>query len=267
MKIARSFLIAAATAAVLAGCATGEREGAQLAGDKQTDAEKAGQLNKQLGTEYLRKGNLALAKEKLERAEKYNPRDAEVHSVLAVLYERLGNPKEVDDHYKAAIRLAPKDPQISNNYAVYLCRNGRPDEGVKRFIEAAQNPLYRTPEIAFSNAGVCLRSAKRLNEAATTFSRSLAIRPNNPEAVFQYADLELERGDLTKSRELIDKYLGTYDATPDLLLTAVRVTRAQSDRVAEEKYTRRLRVEFPNSQQLRSLNEAAATPATPRNPG
>src|SRR6185369_17571395 len=101
--------VLALSGVLLAGCASGEREGVQLAGDKQTDAEKAGQLNKQLGTEYLRKGNIALAKEKLERAEKYNPRDAEVHSVLAVLYERLGIPKEVDEHYKAAIRLAPKD--------------------------------------------------------------------------------------------------------------------------------------------------------------
>ena len=271
MKIARSFLSVAAivalavSGAALTGCASGQRDGAQLAGDSQTSAEKAGEVNKQLGTEYLKKGNLALAKEKLERAEKYNPRDAEIHSVLAVLYERLGSPKEVDEHYKAAVRLAPKDPQISNNYAVYLCRNGRPDEGVKRFIEAAQNPLYRTPEIAFSNAGVCLRSAKRLSEAATTFSRAMAIRPNYAEAAFQYADLELERGDFAKSRGIIDKYLGSYDATADLLLTAVRVTRAQSDRVAEDKYTRRLRVEFPNSQQLRSLNDSA--PAAQRNPG
>jgi len=269
MKISRSFVSVASVAALavslLCGCANGDRGGAQLAGDKQTNAEKAGELNKQLGTEYLRKGNLALAKEKLERAEKYNPRDAEIHSVLAVLYERLGIPKEVDEHYKAAIRLAPKDPQISNNYAVFLCRNGRTDEGTKRFIEAAQNPLYRTPEVAYSNAGVCLRRAKRYNDAATSFARALQIRPNSAETVFQYADLELERGDLAKSRDIVDKYLGTYDATPDLLLTAVRLTRAQGDRVAEDKYTRRLRVEFPNSQQLRTLNESAG--ATKRNPG
>jgi type IV pilus assembly protein PilF len=271
MKNARSFRNVAALAAValsvvaIAGCAGNGRGGAQLAGDTQTNAEKAGELNKQLGTEYLRKGNLALAKEKLERAEKYNPRDAEVHSVLAVLYERLGIPKQVDEHYKAAIRLAPKDPQISNNYAVYLCRNGRNDEGVKRFLEAAQNPLYRTPEIAYTNAGVCFRSEKKYNEAVATFTRALQIRPNNAEAAFQYADLEMERGDLVKSREIVDKYLGTYDATPDLLLTAVRVTTAQGDRVAQDKYTRRLRVEFPNSQQLRTLNESAG--ATKRNPG
>ena len=271
MKLARSFRSLAAIAALamfaasLSGCAGNDRGGAQLAGDKQTNAEKAGELNKQLGTEYLRKGNLALAKEKLERAEKYNPRDAELHSVLAVLYERLGIPKEVDDHYRTAIRLAPKDPQISNNYAVYLCRNGRPDEGVKRFLESAQNPLYRTPELAYTNAGVCLRAAKRYDEAAASYTRALQIRPNNAEAVFQAADLELERGDLAKARSLVDKYLGLYDATPDLLLTAVRLTRAQGDRVAEDKYTRRLRVEFPNSQQFRQLTESAA--ATQRNPG
>lgn len=269
MKLARSFRSVAAvavlaiSAACFPGCASSDG-GSQLRGDGQTSAEKAGELNKQLGTEYLRKGNLALAKEKLERAEKYNPRDAEVHSVLAVLYERLGIPKQVDEHYRAAIRLAPKDPQISNNYAVYLCRSGRADEGVKRFIEAAQNPLYRTPEIAYGNAGVCLRSAKRYNEAAATFTRALQIRPNFAEAAFQFADLELERGDLVKAREILDKYLGTYDATPDLLLTAVKLTRAQGDRVAEDKYTRRLRVEFPNSQQLRTLNESADTK---RNPG
>lgn len=270
MKLARSFSPLAAIAAVallaasLTACGT-TSAGAQLRGDKQTNAEKAGELNKQLGTEYLKKGNLALAKEKLERAERYNPRDPEIHSVLAVLYARLGIPKEVDAHYKTAIRLAPKDPEISNNYAVYLCRNGRTDEGVKRFLEAAQNPLYRTPELAYSNAGVCLRSAKKYDEAAASFTRALQIRPNNAEAAFQFADLELERGDLAKSRQIIDRYLGMYDATPDLLLTAVRLTRAQGDRVAEDKYTRRLRVEFPNSQQLRTLNESAAP--TQRNPG
>ncbi len=268
MKLMRSFSSFAAMAALavfaasLAGCGT-TQAGAQLAGDKQTGAEKAGEANKQLGTEYLRKGNLELAKEKLERAERYNPRDPEVHSVLAVLYERLNIPKVADDHYRTAIRLAPKDPDIANNYAVYLCRNGRTDEGVKRFMESAQNPLYRTPEIAYTNAGVCLRRAMRYDDAAASFTRALQIRANNAEAVFQAADLEMERGNLVKSRDLVDKYLGTFDATPDLLVTAVRVTRAQGDQVGEAKYMRRLRVEFPNSQQFRSLSEST----TQRNPG
>jgi len=249
----------------LSGCVTsGGRESNLKA--SMSEAETAGQLNKQLGTVYLRQGNLALAKEKLERAEKFTPRDPELHIALAVLYERLDIPKEVDSHYRTAIRLAPKDPAVLNNYAGYLCRQGRLDEGVERFLEAARNPLYRTPEMAFTNAGVCLRKANRLDEAANSFQRALIIRANNAEAAFQAADLELDRGDPAKARALVDKYLGTYDATPDLLLLGVRVARAQGDRVAEDKFTRRLRVEFPNSQQFRSLSsESAAT--SNRTPG
>ena len=227
---------------------------------EETEAEKAGSLNKQLGTVYLRQGNLALAKEKLERAEKYNPRDPEVHSVLALLYERLDIPKEVDSHYKTAIRLAPDNPQILNNYAVYLCKSGRTDEGVKRFMEAARNPLYRTPELAYSNAGVCLRTAKRLDEAGNAFARALQIRPNFAEGMFQSVDLDIERGQIAQGRDHLDKYLAQYEATADLLALGVKMSRAQGDRVAEEKYTRRLRVEFAGSEQLRSVEST-------RNPG
>jgi type IV pilus assembly protein PilF len=180
--------------------------------------------------------------------------------VLALLYERLDIPAQVDSHYRTAIRLAPKDPQISNNYAVYLCRAGRTDEGVKRFLDVARNPLYRSPESAYTNAGVCLRAAKRLDDANTTFARALQIRPNYAEAVYQAADLNMERGQVAQGRDQVDKYLAAYDATPDLLLLGVRLTRALGDRVAEEKYTRRLRVEFPGSEQLRALSDQKRNP-------
>lgn len=263
MKISRAIPSLLCAALLVSGCVSSGDSPSKLKKSDTTEAQKAGELNKQLGTVYLRQGNLALAKEKLERAEKYNPRDPEVHTVLAVLYERLNIPAEVDKHYRTAMRLAPKDPQVMNNYAVYLCQNGRHEQGVKLFLESARNPLYRTPEIAYTNAGVCLRKAKRYDEAAGSFQRALQIRPNLAEAAFQYADLKMERGDLQKAREQVDKYLASYDATADLLLVGVRLTRAQGDRVAEEKFTRRLRVEFPGSQQLRSLGE----PAAKRNPG
>jgi type IV pilus assembly protein PilF len=180
--------------------------------------------------------------------------------VLALLYERLDIPAEVDSHYKTAIRLAPKDPEILNNYAVYLCKNGRTEEGVKRFMEAARNPLYRTPALAYSNAGVCLRTAKRYDEAANAFAHALQIRPSYAEAMFQSTSLEVERGNVAAAKAQLDKFLTSYDATADLLLLGVRMSQTLGDRMAEEKYTRRLRVEFAGSEQLRSLEAK-------RNPG
>jgi type IV pilus assembly protein PilF len=244
---------------VLAACVnTGG--GSRLKKSEESESEKAGALNKQLGTVYLRQGNLALAKEKLERSEKYNPRDPELHSVLALLYEKLDIPAEVDAHYKKAISLAPKNPQILNNYAVFLCQHGRTDEGVKRFMEAARNPLYRTPELAYTNAGVCLRTAKRFDEAGNAYAHALQIRPSFAEAMYQSTDLEIERGQVAEAKQALDKYLTQYDATADLLLLGVRMSQTLNDRLSEEKYTRRLRVEYAGSEQLRSLEAK-------RNPG
>jgi type IV pilus assembly protein PilF len=217
-------------------------------------------INVQLGVAYLKQGNLATAQEKLERAEKQNPRDPNVHTALAVLYERLNRPKEVENHYRTATRLAPRDPNVSNNYAVWLCKNGRSDEGVKRFIEAARNPLYSTPETAYTNAGVCLRADKKLDKAAELFAMALQTRPNLAEAAYQMSELQYDRGKFAESRASLDKFLGAFKPTPDLLLLGVRVARATGDRLGEERYARTLRVEFPQSEQVRTLAELKRNP-------
>ena len=222
--------------------------------------DNASSYNLQLGMAYLQQDNLPVAKEKLERAEKQNPRDPHVHSALALLYEKLEKPAQVDEHYKTALRLAPQDPEISNNYAVYLCKTGRTDDGVRRFVESARNPLYGTPASAYTNAGVCLRSAKRFDEAEAHFRLALKARPNASEAAYQLGELELERNRPADARTQIDTYLAAFAATPDLLLLGVRASQALGDRAGAEKYARRLRAEFPGSTQTRSLVELSRNP-------
>lgn len=242
--------------ALLTGCTAGPAQRPES-----TRAQTAAAYNLQLGAAYLQQDRLALAREKLDRALKQNPRDPQVHNARALLAEKLNDLGDADRHYRSALRLAPEDPDISNNYAVFLCRTGRTDEGVKRFATVARNKLYRAPEAAWTNAGVCLRSAKRPDEAAEHFARALAVRPNHAEAMYQLADLDLERGMLVEARAGLDRFLEAFRPTPDLLLLGVRIARAQNDRSAEERYARRLRVEFPDSDQMRQL------PALRRNPG
>ena len=161
-----------------------------------------------------------------------------------MLSERLGELREADRFYKQALRLAPKSPDVLNNYAVFLCRTGRSEEGVGRFMEVANNRLYATPEMAYNNAGVCLRQAKLLDRAEASFSRALLLRPNFAEAALQLGGLQLERVKLGEARATVDRFMNTFPATADLLQLAIRVAQAQGDRAAEERFTRRLRVEF-----------------------
>ncbi|HEU5136709.1 MAG TPA: type IV pilus biogenesis/stability protein PilW [Steroidobacteraceae bacterium] len=247
-------LLVGLAACLLAGCVTDDGSKPR----KQEDpTEAAAKTNVQLGVAYLKQGNYPLAKEKLERSLRQNPKDPDVHTSLALLYDRVNEPKLADKHFNEALRLAPDNPDISNNYAVYLCQHSRVEEGVERFSAVATNKYYRTPEVALSNAGVCLRGAKRLDEAQQMFVRAIKVRPNYNEPTVQLASLHVERGQLVEARKVVDTYLGAFRPDPEVLLAAVNVARAAKDKMGEEKFSRTLRLEFPDSPQTRSLKRGS----------
>jgi type IV pilus assembly protein PilF len=248
-------MLIAALLAALASCVTSPQR-------SMSSNDEAAGFNVQLGLGYLQQGNLVVAKEKLERAERESPRDPKVHNALGLLYERLGDPKRADDEYHTALRYAPKDPEVANNYAVFLCKSGRTEDGVKYFLEAARNPLYRTPEAAYTNIAVCLRAVHREDEAKQNLQHALAIKANFAEAAYQLADLEFERGRLNDARAALTHYTDSFDATPDLLLLGVRIARAMGDRVAADRYARTLRMDFPSSEQARALSDLNRNPGS-----
>jgi type IV pilus assembly protein PilF len=244
-------MLAVLIASLAAGCVSTESGNKPLKREEPSIA--AAKINVQLGTAYLQQGNYPLAREKLERSLKQNPKDPDVHTSLGLLYDRVGDLKRADQHYREALRLAPDKPDVSNNYAIYLCKNGRATEGVERFMAVAANRYYQTPEVALTNAGVCLRGAKRLEEAQQKFVGAIHARPNYSEPTVQLSSLYLERGDPVQAKKVVDTYLGAFKANPDVLLAAVNVARATKDKMTEEKYSRTLRLEFPESEQARAL--------------
>jgi type IV pilus assembly protein PilF len=247
----------AATAVLVAGIAGCVNS----TSDEPTRKSDAARINVQLGLGYLQQGNLAIAKDKLERALSQDPDNADAHAALGLLDEKLGKDKDADHEYHRALSLAPQDPSMLNNYAVYLCSHGREVEGVRYFEQAATNPLYRTPWAAYTNAGVCLRSAHREAEAAQRFARAQQSNPTYSEAVFQASDLDLSLQRFAQARLRIDLFLLNNAATPDLLLLAWRISSVQPDPQAAARYAARLQREFPNSGQAHALASQNANPS------
>ena len=159
----------------------------------------------------MKQGELARAKDKLDRALKEDPNSPDVHSVRALLFERMGDTGQADAEFRAALRLAPHDPQIVNNYADVPVperphRRGRealPGGGAQRALPDARGSAY-------TNAGVCLRTAKRDEEARVNFTRALQIQPNYAEAAFQLATLQFQHGELAPARACIDTFIGSF---------------------------------------------------------
>ncbi len=232
-----------------------------LAGDRGTgDQEsmiKAARLNAQLAVAYLKQNDVVAARDKIIKALAQNPRDSGVQSSAGLVYERLQEVDKADEHYSAALRLAPNDPDMQNNYAVFECRRGKWEKGIKIFEQAARNPAYSNPEVAYSNAGVCARSAGNLPRAEDMFRKALAIRADYPDALLQMADLSLARGAALAARAFLERYFVGARVSPESLLLGVRIEHKMGDRAAEDRYADRLEKEFADSDATRQLREGA----------
>jgi len=240
---------------LLAGCVASAPNQPPKAANKVSsqDLDQAAIYNTQLAVDALRKNNLQEAKDKITRALEQDSRNAEVQAAAGLIYERLGDDRQADTHYLRALSLAPKNPSIQNNYAVYLCRNGNADRGQKMFLEAAANPLYRTPEAAFVNAGTCARGAGNAEQAEQHFRKALGLNPRNVEALIQLADLELAAGNLLPARAFLERYLALTPATAQSLWLGVRLERAMGNPQTATTYGDRLKSQFPTSVETRQL--------------
>jgi type IV pilus assembly protein PilF len=209
--------------------------------------------NMQLAIEYMKLGQLANARDCIERALSQNASNPDVQATAGLVYERMNEMGKAERGYEAAVRLSKNDPRIANSYAGFLCRTGKTAAGEKMFNDVARNPLYQTPAVALVNAGVCVRGAGNLVDADRYFARALAIQPNMPEALLQQGNVAFDRGDADQARDIVQRYLAVNPPTPEILWLGFRAQRKLGDPVAAAVYARRVQTEFPNSEQAQNM--------------
>lgn len=238
---------------VLTGLAACVTSGDAELGKKDKDA--AASYNTELGVNYLRQGNLNEAKNKLDRALEQNPRSAQANFFAGLLYDRLGENKKSDSYYSRAVDLDPKNSEILNGYAVFLCRKGDRDKGEKLALEAAENPLYKTPEVALTNAGNCALDEGRATKAEQYFRRALKSQPNFTPALLQMAELELKASNWLPARAFLERYQQAARPSAASLWLGVRIELGLGNNVAAADYARRLKQDFPTADETKALLE------------
>lgn len=221
--------------------------------------DKASDLNLELGIDYFRKGNLAAAKDKIDKAVQQNPRNAKAQAAAGLLYDRLNEPKQSDAHFEKAVGLDGKNPEILNNYAVILCQRGKFAQGEKYFVQAASNPLYKTPEVAYLNAGSCARSAGNLAEAEAHYRKALAGNPRFGQALLEMANLEYQQSNYLSARGFLERYMEAGRTDSSVLWLALRIEKGLDNGEAVRVYSQRLKSEYPNAAETKELLESERT--------
>lgn len=239
-------------AVLLTGCVS---SGPQFPGDK-VSMTQASQYNTQLGIAYLQQGNRDLAMQKLQKAIKQNPDNADAYVGLGLLYDSIGDTDKADDAYEKALDKAPDDPKVQNNYAVFLCQHGKQQKSLKYFLQAAQNPLYSTPDAAYTNAGVCALQIPDRKIAEQYFRKALDVNPIFPDALYQMARLSYRQKKYMQARAFIERFSSAAShPRPEVLWLGVETERALGDTQNAAMYAGKLKKLFPNSPQAQQLNK------------
>lgn len=218
----------------------------------QKDRERGVESHTRLASGYYNIGRYKVALEEAAEALKLDSRYAPAYNVRGLIYMALNESALAEENFRRAIGLQPDDSDINHNYGVFLCQNGKVNEAVERFVHAVKNPLYATPERSLSNAGRCLLKAKREAEAKAMFERSLRLSPDEPQALYNLADIAYRNEDFLPARAYLQRIRRT-EQSPDSLLLAWRVERALGDSKAEKRIADQLIRDFPTSDQARQL--------------
>lgn len=253
-------------ALALAGCASGggTRSSGVVDAPSRADPDdprtKIAKDNTDLGLAYLTQGKLEISLEKLHKALAADPRHVDAHTVIAVLYERIGDRTKAEQHYRRAVQLRPKSGNENNNYGWFLCNAlGRHDESAAYFEKAVADPFYQTPVVALTNAGSCAIKAGRFDVAERDLRLALERDPDQATALLGMASVLYGKNDFFKARAFIQRYEANGQASAESLLLGRNIELRLGNGTAAVDYTRRLREQFPDSEQARALDNPGSS--------
>ena len=246
LRFSHLFMLIAATA-LFTGCASDK----ELTRDVEQLAQRA-RAHTDLGAAYFQQDKLEVALNEFTVAKEIDPTFALAYNGLGLVHAALGQDDLADGYFKKSIQLEPTNSESHNNYGSFLCGRNRIDESITQFMAAVKNPLYGTPQIAYTNAGICATRKGDTVSATRYFQNALQFDPLFNVAAYQLALLQFKQNKPVEAKVSLQNVL-LSNPTPDMLWLAVQIEREVGARDAEASYALQLRKLYPNSEQAKLL--------------
>ncbi|WP_407275653.1 type IV pilus biogenesis/stability protein PilW [Halothiobacillus sp. DCM-1] len=236
---------------LLAGCASLQQQTppGNMNGlpNNPTENQQAAQINTELAVGYFREGHMDVAVEKAKRAIYYDSNFAPAHHAYALILDRLGETQKAGEEFARAYALDSHNSDLDNNYATFLCGQKEFSKAQELFQRAYSDPLYKTPEFALANSGVCYESANDSAQAIKQFNEALARMPGYGPALLGLARVHYATGDYAAAAQDMKRYEANNRHTPDTLQLAIRIDRATGDQQSLANHVLILKGRFPDS--------------------
>ncbi|MCL2310799.1 MAG: type IV pilus biogenesis/stability protein PilW [Proteobacteria bacterium] len=209
---------------------------------------------------YYERGQFDVALEELNEAKKLDDRYAMIYNGYGLVYSYTKEDAKASTNFQRAIELDPGNPEIRHNWGWFLCTSGRARESLAEFDRVALDPLYKTPEIAFTNAGRCALSINDKVTARQYLQRALNAKPNYPQAAYSLVEISYSEGKLDEARALMRIVMRNPTPTVDALFLGACIERKLNDKKAEESYILQLQNRYPKAEQTQRIATPGSCP-------
>lgn len=239
------------------GCVQQPIEGGLLVQDNSARAFQSAKIHTELAAEYFYRGQVDVAIEEITEALKAQSNYAPAYNVLGLINMTLNDDKKALESFERGLRISPKNSEIHNNFGWFLCQRvpARMDGAINHFLIAAKDPLYLTPEMSYSNAGICEIKRQNYNEARSYFNKALSLQPGYLPAAIGLIDLDLQSGFLAEAKTKLLLMLQNNAPTPEILLIAIKIEHAMGNQLAADSYSYQLQKHFPESKEAAAIRE------------
>lgn len=238
----------------LAGCA----QNAAVAPESKQAAENLhrAKVMTDLAAAYYQRQEIRVALSQVRQAIEADKHYPEAYDVLGLIYMDLAEDKLAEENFRKALDLDPKNSDIHNNLGYFYCTRGRYKEGLEQLRLALQNPLYRTPELAMYNSGICHEKEGDMAAAEADFRRALTLRPDYGPAMLSLGKLYYAQNRLVEAEKQMLRYGQLAQPTPQSLWFGVELERKLGHKAQAEAYAEQLRRLFPDSPEAQQLSAA-----------
>lgn len=210
------------------------------------------QSHTDLGAAYYQQRQLEIALNEFTAAAKIDPNFGLAYNGLGLVHSALGQDDLAEQNFKRALQLEPNNSESHNNYGSFLCSRNRIDESIKEFVAALKNPLYATPVIAYTNAGICSLRKQDIKNAETYFQNALQVEPLASVAAYQLASIQFKRNDVIAAKTTLQNVVLSAP-TPEVLWLSIQIARKLGTKDDEASYALQLRRQYPDSEQAKLL--------------
>lgn len=254
-----------AAAGALSGCAGGAagapgaspRGAEPITESDEPEARKRARIRLELASGYFEAGQTTVALDEIKQSLAADPSFGAAFVLRGLVYMRLNDLPLAEDSFRRALQINARDADALHNYGWLVCNQKRYREAIQMFDGALSNPTYGGRAKTLMLKATCQLRMGDPVEAEATFARAYELDPANPYVGYNLANLEYQRGDLTRAQFVIRRLNNSELANAETLWLGIKIERRLKNNDVVDQLAQQLSRRFPKSREWGSYQRGA----------